>query len=250
MGAIALIGQQLDIPIIGFNQTSPKAQRPESDCDFVASAQGQLNFIEVKRNAAQDKQVLPEELEWRLNEIEVGLPFILTAELIDRNYNCTNIDRHLDDMQDHVKQFLSSNSTPATLIVPEPFEAEPFKISFQKKSMGQTGGRFFKPVFSEDLEPYLLGPGRAGRDGKPMVPMVTQAINKGADYLFCRVPGWEGLDIIVKKIFADITLANYRTFFTNDNRLDSLRGIVLFTRFDNYRIVNNLNAPVDTWIVV
>jgi hypothetical protein len=246
-GAIYLLGRTLGIKIIGFDQKSPRAQRAEANCDLLALIHGHHTFIEVKRKAAEDKQLLPGLLYEKLRLL--GLPFNISIELIDRNYNCSALDTQLSKLWCYVKAFQSKPGRPINSR-PASFNAGAFRVSFVAKSDPESAPiECFSPDSIEELKSYLLGPGGAGKDGTLMKPMTIQAREKGADYLFCRTPKWGNWRDIVGRCFANVTCKNAQTYFTSDRTVLDLRGIVLFSRYDDFCIINNLNAKDGARIV-
>lgn len=248
LGAICLLGRTLGIDIVGFEQESPRAQRPKANCDVLALVHGNLTFIEVKRNAAEDKQLLPELLDEKLSAL--GLPLSIATELVDRNYDCSDLEVKLKELLRHVELFQAQiNAGRATRPRPAPFDAGTFRVSFTGPNNPNSAPlEYFLPVFAEQLKPYLLGPGAPGKDGTPMKPMTTQAIEKGADYLFCRTPKWGDWAEIVGKCFTSVRYRNARTYFTLDATMLALGGIVLFSRYDDFCVINNLHAKDRPWL--
>ena len=249
IGAICLLGKMLGLRIVGFEQISPKTTRPKANCDVLVVVNGNLKFCEVKRNAAEEKQILPDLLQQKLNELE--LPYSITPELIDRNYDCTNLNTKLQKLIDHVTTFEEQKHKGSMAIENSPasFNAGEFIVYFHPKSEVSSESQFLTPVLSSDLSNFMLGPGGIGRDGKPMVPMVQQAILKGADYLICRVTGWEGWPKIVEKCFERLMYSNGATYFIRDQRFGSLDGIILFSHYNDFCIVNNLKVKEGNWLV-
>lgn len=238
LGAISLLGQALRAHIVGFDQISPRATRAKSNCDIVAIANGHLLFVEVKRKASQDKQDLPETLEKVLSELE--LPYnICGVELLNRNYDCRGLDIEILKIKEHVEKACQCAEEPG------PFANAHFRIDFAPGPNTPTINCLFDPAFSDDLAPHLLGP--APRSD--MIPMVDQAREKGADYLFCRTPGWEDWPTVVNACFSHISYSNGRTYFAEDHRMHSLFGIVLFSRYDSFCIVNNAKEGNGAWLV-
>lgn len=249
IGAVRLLGKTMGLKIVGFEQVSPRSKRPNANCDIVAVVNGEKKYFEVKRNAAEDKQCLPEILEKRLREVERELPFGMTPELVDRNYDCTDLEIKLGRLKDHVETFQQHKREGllAGKCRPSAFQDEAFEVVFHPKSQ-RTSTRFFSPVFPKELAPYLLGPGGTGRNGKPMTPMVQQAAEKGADYLVCRVPKWQDWTKAMEEIFAESSHNSGVTYFSKDPRLDKLEGVVLFRTYDDFCIVNNLAAGTRNWL--
>jgi hypothetical protein len=249
IGAICLLGKALRLKIVALEQVSPRSARPNANCDIVAVVDGKNNYFEVKRNGAEDKQCLPEVLEDALSQLEGELSFDITPELVDRDYDCSALDEKLSRLKDHVAAFqrrkeegLTGEAKPST------FEDEAFTVMFHPKTRNNVGAHFFSPVFPKQLSPYLLGPGKSGRDGKPMTPMVQKAAEKGADYLVCRVPKWGDWTKVVGEIFEDFSYNKRVTYYSKDPRLDLLEGMVLFARYDDFCIVNNLRARTRNWL--
>lgn len=213
---------------------------------------GDLKFFEVKRNAAEDKQSVPETLRNRLKRLESELPFSFTPRLVNRDYDCADLEDQVHQIKFHVVCFeewqrdgiVSAQETPA------PFGGE-FTLVFHLKSdiaIG-TDAEYFSPVSAPELSKYLLGPGGPARDGTLMVPMVQQAVQKGADYLVCRVTAWEVWPEVVKECFGTHRYVNGATFFVADERLGAFDGVILFSRYDSFCIVNNMNAEHRNWLV-
>lgn len=250
LGAICLLGKTLNFRIVGFDRHSSQAPKSDNDCDIVAMVNGHLTFVEVKRRASEDTQMLPKLLEDRLYKL--ALPFNITVNLLNAEYNCSDLDTRLAEIKHRVESFVSMNVIGQSMEEPCPasFLSDDFEVHFHVKT-GSTMKQFtqYSPAFTEDLKPYLVGPSTIGKKGKPMTPMVNQALEKGAHYLFCRVPGWQTWQEIVEECFGFVTYTNGRTYFTADPGLRDLRGIVLFTRYDSFCIVNNLNSGAGAWLI-
>lgn len=252
LGGVCLLGRTLGLPILEFDQHSSRAQRANSDCDVVVLVNGSPAYVEIKRRASEDKQSLPKQLEEALIRLEGELPFSLSAELHDRDYDCSDlvarvaaVRRHVEAFQDEQKQGLCSGRARPLPI------GGPFWVYFHAKRGSPQRGlpEHFDPDCPETLKPYLLGPAEPGRDGKPKVPMVNQAIAKGADYLLCRVSRWEGWQEIVEGCFGRVTWSGERTCFAPEGCLQGLRGVVLFSRYDDFCIVNDPSAKDGAWLV-
>ena len=250
IGAICLLGKTLGLEIVGLEQVSPRSPRSKANCDIVSLVNGDLKYFEVKRNAAEDKQCLPELLEQRLNQLKSELPFGMMPQLLDRDYDCTGLDEKLSRIKDHVAAFQrhKREGRLAGECRPPAFQDEAFEVVFYPKSPEDGGGESDSPVDLEELSKKLLGPGAKGRDGKPMTPMVQKAAKQGADYLVCRVPKWVDWTKIVEKVFEDTSYSNGVTYFSKDPRLDPLEGVVLFAKYDDFCIVNNLRARTRNWL--
>jgi hypothetical protein len=192
----------------------------------------------VKRKAAQDKQDLPETLERALGELELSYN-ICGVELLNRDYDCRDLDMAVTKIKKHAEKSYSCAE------IPGPFMTADFRIYFGDGPNTPRINHLFNPVFSDDLAPHLLGPSSKSS----MIPMVDQARDKGANYLFCRTPGWEDWTTVAEECFSDILYSNGRTYFTKDLRLHNLHGIVLFSRYDDFCIVNNVNLGNGAWLV-
>lgn len=250
-GAICLLGKTLGLEIVGFDQVSPRSSRPNANCDIVAVVNGENKYFEVKRNAAEDKQTLPELLEQRLEQLQREISFGMTPELVDRNYDCTDLDEKFCRLKDHVAQFQQQKDQGhRTGRHPPGFRDTAFEVLFHEKgTLAYEGGHYFSPVDFEALAKKLRGPGGTGRDGGPMIPMVKQAAEKGGDYLVCRVPKWgHPWSEIVGKIFDPFSHDHGVTYLSKDPRLNPLEGVVLLAQYDDFCIVNNLRAKTWNWL--
>ena len=74
-----------------------------------------------------------------------------------------------------------------------------------------------------------------------MVPMVRQAQEKGADFLMCRIPGWDDLEEVAEAVFQGTDQRSPRLYTSKDRRLGSLSGGVLFNRYNVFVTVENLH---------
>jgi len=255
-GAMLLLGKELRLPIVGFDQISPKKES-NKDFDIVAVLNGRPTFFEVKRNCREIKQSVPEKLKEALYSYSLELPYDFAVELKKRDYKWSdsNIEKLLGELKWYIAHIRSrleargldmdqSISTFPTFVNSE------IKVLFSEKSRIAPCMEFYDAVTIKDLRSFLLESGRMGKDGKEMVPMVKQAEKKGADYLICNVPGWDTFNEIVEGCFEELNFRNRLTFFTRDVRFGSLSGIVLFTKYDNFCIINNLQPRNQNWISV
>ena len=53
-GGICLLGRQLGLPVLSFDESSPRATRPRSNCDVVAEVEGTRTYFEIKRRTSED----------------------------------------------------------------------------------------------------------------------------------------------------------------------------------------------------
>jgi hypothetical protein len=248
--AICLLGKTLGVDILGLEEASPGTARPKATCDVAAFVNGRLKFFEIKRHSAEVKQILPDALREMLDDLESDLPFVITPELIDRDYACANLDEKRRRILDHIAKFerwkkkglLRGEDKPCA------FSDDAFVLRFRSKPRIGPGCQYIRPRWSVDFSKYLLGPGDKGRDGKPMVPMVLEAALKGADYLMCRVEGWKAWQELVEECFEYSARCDGVTYFADDARLGSLDGVILFTSHKDFCIVNNLRARVRDWL--
>jgi hypothetical protein len=263
LGGIYLLGKTLGLATLGFDQHSPRGRRANSNCDVLVNVNGRHVYVEIKRKAAEDKQSLPKRLEDGLFHLQHKLPYGISVMLRDRDYDCSDLDLRLAAVEDHVERFqqLKAEGVWAEEETPAPLGG-PFIIFFHDKSdepPGRvsehvivdrvTGRAVFDPECTDNLTPYLVGPARIGRDGERMVPMVEQAIEKGADYLLCRVSSGDGWPEIVEQCFGHVTYTTNRTCFAADESLRGLRGVVLFSRYDDFCIVNNSSVEAEACLV-
>ncbi len=245
LGAIHLLGCALGVPLVGFDKPSPKALRLHSNCDIVASINDRLVHVEVKRNAKEDSQMLPELLDDRLQELGAELDAGITGELLDRRYDCSDIEARLIQVRQHVEtQRATTHGLQPSII-----SLGAFRVHL---SDGDFPMQFYTPLSLNEVRKKLLGPGGIGRDGEPMQPLVPQAIDKGADYLFLRIPRVESAEWgeIVQGLFLNqaYKLRCDRLYVTSDQALQGLCGIVLFARYDDFCIVGTSEAEAAMWI--
>lgn len=185
IGALYLLGKNLCLTIHGLEVASTRAERPRATCDISAAVKdGPTIYFEVKRKSAEDKQDLPDFLSRRLEELQAYINYGVIPELIDRNYNCENIEERIEDIKDHVRGFERMRHDFPQLKKPIPFECKEFRILFSaeiKKDIASS--YFFQPISAEEISKHLFGPGGKSRNSRDMKPLVQQAIDKGADYL-------------------------------------------------------------------
>lgn len=240
LGATCLPGRELGLPVLGFDQHSPRASRPGSNCDLVVEVEGRPAFCEVKRRSAEDLQTPPPLVRDRL--LELDLPYSLSIELLDRDYDCEDLEENLQSME----EWLAFMHDPENRLLWWPGESAPpefstpsFRIGFHEKGEGRGLSEFFVPVTPADIRRWLLEPSTSTRDGSRMKPMVEQAREKGADFLMCRVePGGPWVDL-VQESFESVSPMTTRSFAVNAPRLHGLSGVVLFSRYDRFCIVHN-----------
>lgn len=239
LGAIHLLGCTLDVPLVGFDKTSPTAIRHSSDCDIVARVNDRLVYVEVKRNATEDSQVLPELLDNRLRELAGELNVSITGELLDRRYDCSDIEERLIQIKQRVEALRATTRGLQRTYV----RLGAFRVLL---SIGNIPMQFYTPLSLDEVRKKLLGPGGVG-----MQPLVSQAIDKGADYLFHRMPRVDSADWgeIVQALFPNLTCNSRsdRLYVTSDRTLHGLRGIALFARYDDFCIVCTSAAEAEMW---
>jgi hypothetical protein len=247
LGAVCLLGRELSLRILRFDACSPRRSRPESNCDIVACLNGQATFFEVKRNSKEVAQSLPARLQEALDTYEC--PYSLTGELHDRRYDCSNLPELLTAIGEYLDMF---HEWKQENIVadhrPPPFTSGGVSVHFLKKP---SCGSFFEPTSRADLRSYLLESEHPGKDGKK-IPKVREAQEKGAHYLMVQVPSWEGLPTLAGGCFGNLKPASEtteRTYWSEDERLGSLSGLVLFSRYDNFIVINNSNSGELNWLV-
>ena len=241
---VYLLGKTLGLEILGLEEVSPRTLRPNADCDIVAAVNGEATFFEVKRNSAEGKQAPPGLLEEGLRELESRLAFSMTVQLFDQNYDCSDLNGKLKQIENHVVAFERNRRLGGLLgqNAPISFEDSTLRVVFHSRREGRIGCHYVSPRWSPELSKYLLGPGDIGADGTPMIPKVQEAIEKGADYLMCCAPNWKGWPEIVEGCFQYSIWTEGVTYFADDLRFGTLSGIVLFACHDDFCIVNSLRS--------
>jgi hypothetical protein len=230
LGATRLIGDQLGLQITGFDQVSPQVRHGTRDCDIRAMVGNTPTDFEVKRHSVDDTRILPD----ALAEMVSDLGLVSSVELKDTRYRCSD----LPALRDHILRHLAKFPNRPRLKLPE------MTISFRDQGIanGQANGVCFdwEPASIGDIRSWILETDKVGRNGKPMVPMVKQAEAKGADYLVCRVEGWDSLDEIAEGVFSSTDRISDKTYEASDPKLGrDIMGIILFHRFDSFIVVNN-----------
>ncbi len=255
VGGIALLGATLRLPILRFNDHSRRAERAKSDCDLVVVLNGRETYVEIKRRAREDEQSLPALLEERLVELQSELPYGISVDFSRRQVRrdkWPESESVLGVVRDHVKVFEHQRAQGECFgeETPPSIGIGPIVLSFYVKPEEPLEGLGvgFDPDCAEDLKPYLLGPGGIGRDGKPMMPKVQEAIDKGADYLLCRVSRWDGWHEIVEGCFGRVDWISPWACFAPESCLRDLRGVVLFSRYDDFCVINNPATEDDPWL--
>lgn len=252
VGAIRLLGKELNIELTGFNQHSPKADSVGSECDIRGKWNNHVLYFEVKRNCKEDTQTLPDKLQSTLDNFDG--PYVLAAQLLNRKYDSSNIGQLLIDIKAHIREFEETIKkynlrTPKT---PWPFSNKDIQIHFLDPNKASSGWHYLDPVSVNDICSFLLSPDRLGKDGKPMVPKVKQAAIQGADYLVCKIPDWSdySFSIIVNKCFENVIYENDDEYIVRDSRFENLAGIILFNRYDKFSIINNYDNKKENQISV
>jgi len=252
---ICLLGRTLDLPIVGFDEHFSRALRANSDCDVVVLVNGNRTYVEIKGKAAEDEQrSLPRRLDACLVQLQSELPYDISVELRNPRYDCSDLDSLPAKVKEwpEIHRLLQEQGLSDSEEMPP--MGGPICINFHAKSDPPPRGIpvHFDPDGAIDakgdynLKPWLVGPG----DGKSKIPMVEQAHAKGADYLLCRVSGWDGWEEIVRNCFGSVSWKTRRTCFASDVALSGLRGVVLFSDYDDFSIVNNPSTEGGSWIVV
>lgn len=227
LGAIRLIGRELGLPLLGFDQPSPRAARASSDCDVVAEVEGKSTYFEVKRRSSEDLQTPPRLLRDELTKLDV--PYSLSVEMHDRNYGCEDLNKILAGLS----TFLDFMHEPENRdlwwgweTVPPAFPAGPFTLWFHEKDTDSGLSEHLECDTRAALRTWLLR-------------KLQEARGKGADYLMTRVdPAGPWGDLVVE-YFGAADQDGPRTYSVTDAELDGLRGLVLFSHYDRFCIVNN-----------
>ena len=233
LNAFYLLGHVMGGEIVDFDRTSPKAVRPNSNCDAVVRLKNHEVFVEIKRKSAEEKQMLPELFEDRLAELR--LPFRVVPELFCPNYDCGDLELQIERLQDHVRQF--ENSTLRRSKVPVPFVCTAFKVSFFEKGSGDIS--FFLPDFEEQIRPYIVGSQESMVKNPFKRPMIAEAVDKGADYLFVHIPDWRDTAHIAEVCFGKIHKLAENSFVSSSDAFQGLAGVALFFDARRFSLINN-----------
>ncbi|MBN2520089.1 MAG: hypothetical protein JXB17_06270 [Bacteroidales bacterium] len=247
ISAIYLLGEILKVNITGFNKSSPKSVKKNSNCDILGKYLEDDLYFEIKRICKEEKQILPYSLQSALDKVRGK--YRPVAQLLNRNYNSINNNLIVKNIENHIRKFEVSDENNINHSVkngPLPYSNNDIQVLFFKKGTLDDGMQFIDPVSVNDICSYLLSSDRIGKNGTPMIPMVKQAENKGADYLVCRVPDWSDYTFkeIVKKCFKEIKIEKECEYIVDDYRFGNLTGIILFNRYDKFAIINNINSKI------
>ncbi|MCK4295819.1 MAG: hypothetical protein KAX28_04080, partial [Candidatus Marinimicrobia bacterium] len=205
-----------------------------------------------KRNSKEDTQTLPDELRSTLDNFDC--PYVLSAQLLNRKYDSSNIKQLPIDIKAHILKWEETKKeyNLKNLKTPWPFSNKDIRIHFLDPNEASSGWHYLDPVSVNDICSFLLSSDRIGKDGKPMVPMVKQTAIKGADYLVCRIPDWSdySFSMIVHKCFEKVIHENDDEYIVKDSRFENLAGIILFNRYDKFSIINNYYSKKEIRISV
>jgi len=248
--AIYLLGKILGLPIIGYDQNSPRSSRRSNNCDIVVEIDGEQVFVELKSKCSEVSQALPIILQKALDNLDPR--YTLTAQLLKRDYDCNNLDSLIKKIKDHIADFHKWKKEGFHLSedLPYPYGDEEIYINFFDKRQISPGSEYYEPDSIEDICNFLFESKKSTKTGELMVPMVQKAQKKGADYLICRIHGCDLFNEIVNECFDEVKLSRGLTYVSGDSRLGSLRGVILFAIQDKFCIINNSNAVIKNWIEV
>lgn len=242
IGAASIVGQALGLPIVGFEPSSPR-RKGDKKCDIEAlDSTGERLFFEVKRNQKEDSQELPKALADALEQLEG--PFSCTATLLDREYTCSDLDDLMTAIRGHVDLFLKwkQEGHLQGQATPPSYSDHRVEVIFHDRDRVSCKGQYFQPLEVENLCAHLLESGHIGESGDEMIPMVKRAMDKGADYLMYRASAWEPLDHVVEKCFRNAERGPDGRWFSSDERLGSLSGVIIFERYDRFIIIESRQA--------
>lgn len=241
LGAIYLLGGQLGLRILGLDRSSPRA--PTRNCDVMAEVEGRPKYFEVKRRATEDLQIPPPLLSQRVSQLR--LPYKLAIELHDSQYDCQDLETQLEKLREHLDFFDRHEDRDLWLqgdTVPPAFDAPGFSLWFHEGDPEGDIAEHFEPMTGPELRSWLLEEGRPGRDGVPMVPKVRQAYDQGADYLISRLEPGGSWSAFVEEIFPNARPIGTGAFLVDDPALAGLQGIILFSKYDSFCIINSAAA--------
>jgi hypothetical protein len=230
IGAICLLGQELGLRILGFDQRSPRATRPDKNCDVAAEVEGSPTFFEVKRRSVEDLQIPPPLLRARL--LQLDLPYSLSVEMIDPDYDCGDLDERMEEMAEHLVFMHDPDNKDLWWqgdTVPPAFPTKAFIVWFHEKDKDFGLVEHFEPASEADIKSWLRG-------------KTKEASEKGADYLTARVPSSGPWGDLVNECFDFATQDGPRSYSVRDAALSGLRGLILFSRYDRFCIVNDRGA--------
>ena len=141
----------------------------------------------------------------------------------------TVLEQDLEAIRSHL-------SNPAQVVIakskPLPFTNPRLQIHFRKGSK-QHSAHYLTADTPEEIRAWLFDDSR----GESTVCMVDKAIRQGADYLTCHINAWDSCDDIAKACIPGMVRVKARIFEANDLALKTLRGLIFFSRFDDFCVV-------------
>lgn len=234
LGVIYIIAKKIDYEILGFEQKSPKSKSNKT-CDIEAIKDGYNQYFEVKRKCSQTAQKLPLNLQKFL--IDFKCNFGLVGKLHNRKYQCNNFKELQENLIKHIKNWECGYLKAFPNNLPPSYSDKNLTISFYKEDV--SGSCFFQPDMIGSIKEYIFGNNKINKNGKPMISMVTQVEQKGADYLCCRIPDWDSYDLMIESFFEKYKKITATEYETTDKKMKKLKGIILFCKYDKYCIINN-----------
>ncbi|MBE3602614.1 hypothetical protein IMX07_03140 [bacterium] len=225
--AIVKIAEKLSLRIRGFNQVPPRQRihKFPKDCDISAEIGGSEFFFEVKAKSAETSQ-LPAE---HFREFLETLPWSRRVSIRRaRSTSRTAWDATIQRLNEHVSKFESP-------IVPPPYSDELVKVSFSPRPGKKFTVTSMQPDEVEDIKKWLFG----DLTDPKKIPIVKQAVSKGADFLVAQVPGWFEFSLLFDSIFSDISRIQNNFYLTSDQNINSLCGILFISASNKFALVYN-----------
>lgn len=243
LGATWIVGRALKMEITGFEATSPRAEGNRT-CDIEAATEssGDPVYFEVKGNQKETSQKLPRDLRSAINR--AAKPFAVSPRLKARGYDCSNLEELEESIQDHVAEFERQKQIGLAVgqNLPMRYKDDHVELFFYEERGFASWS--VEPLSTADIRSQLLESGKKGREGTPMIPLVKQAEAKGADFLAYFVEPWGSFEEVVDECFETATQVARLRWMSNDDRLGTLSGVILFRHHEEFNIVENASARV------
>jgi hypothetical protein len=226
--------------ISGFN-VKKTDDSGSKNCDFSAHFLGGEYRCEVKSNCKELNYSFTENFRKAILEEFKSTNFNASLKIKNPNPDFSKlvpliksrVRRHIELFNNHLEKGLLSSFRKNKGFPQALFENE-FEIYFFKKEVGKNSVLLeaFQAVEIQNVRMAIFSSGNAKS-------LIEQALDKGAEFLFVKVPGWFSKDEISSGIFSEKNMDCQ--FIINSKELNDLeiKGVCVFSRKDHYVMALN-----------